>query len=73
MSRDHSRCAAEGCEVPVPSNLLMCRAHWYRVPVPIRRAVLHHWRNGPARSYMHAREAAIEAVRKSEAPDADPS
>ena len=25
-------CHAEGCDVPVPRKMFMCRTHWFKVP-----------------------------------------
>ncbi len=40
------RCHAIGCETPVPPKLLMCRAHWNRVPKVLQAQVWAHYRPG---------------------------
>lgn len=39
-------CMAIGCDVLVPSHLLMCKLHWSMVDPPIRAEVLLHYRAG---------------------------
>jgi hypothetical protein len=39
-----SRCAVPGCTDPCRSGMLMCRWHWFRVPVALRRAVNSAWK-----------------------------
>jgi len=57
-------CAIPGCFVMVDSGLLMCPAHWRRVPKPVQRAVWNTWRNGPSGAYLAARESAIRCITK---------
>lgn len=65
-------CHAENCTVPVPPKMLMCRRHWYMVPVALRRAVWAEYRPGqeidkrPSADYMAVQRAAIEAVAEKE-------
>ena len=64
------RCAAPDCAADVPSEVLMCFAHWKRVPKPLARKVTMAWRrfrddpfDQAARDdYNAAREAAIAAL-----------
>lgn len=40
-------CPVKTCEEPVPTDKLMCRYHWFKVPLQLRTAVLsayHSWR-----------------------------
>jgi len=66
-------CHARGCEKPVSPKLLMCAAHWRRVPRELQRAVWATYRNGqeidkkPSREYLTAARAAIDAVAAKEA------
>jgi hypothetical protein len=61
-------CHAIGCARRVPPEMLMCKAHWMRVPMPIRRAVWGAYRRGqcddmrPSRAWFEAANAAIGAV-----------
>jgi hypothetical protein len=44
MTRDDYRpCPVDGCEARILPGLLMCRAHWYRVPRPLRAEVNEAW------------------------------
>lgn len=45
LTKNH-RCAARGCKRRVPIKMLMCRAHWYTVPKPIRDRVWATYRPG---------------------------
>lgn len=38
------RCAADGCTLSVPLQLLMCSSHWRKVPTGTQRRVWH-WLN----------------------------
>ena len=70
-------CAATPCPVQVPAHILMCRAHWYQVPPPLRAEVNKTWReynkaatsnaarerfSAAGRAYLAARKAAVVAV-----------
>lgn len=44
-------CHARGCATRVPPEMLMCKPHWAKVPLPIQRAV---WR-----AYADAAIAAV--------------
>ena len=65
-------CAARGCGVQVPPKMLMCRKHWYMVPVFLRRAVWAAYRPGqehdgnPSETYLSVMRAAVEAVAERE-------
>lgn len=65
-------CHAEGCNVPVPPNLFMCRKHWFTVPLKLRSDVWRNYRRGqevdkqPSDAYMAAARAAIESVAQKE-------
>ena len=67
--KNGTRCAAGGCVEIISKDLLMCRKHWRRVPNPIKRAVLKHYRPGQdittaSDLYMQNYSAAIRAVRE---------
>lgn len=62
-------CHARGCEVEVPPEMLMCRRHWFQVPVGIRRRVWAAYRLGqcdldpmPSRAWVDAATEAVNAV-----------
>lgn len=38
-------CSVPGCAVRLPSHILMCRAHWRRVPYVFRSQVWAAWEN----------------------------
>jgi len=60
------KCAAEGCEKIVPSDMLMCRKHWFKVPKDIRDRVWASYRGGMDAEYDVAVAAAVDAIRKRE-------
>jgi hypothetical protein len=66
------RCHAIGCQVEVPPRMLMCRAHWFRVPRPLQNEVWRWYRKGqeirkdPSPEYLAAMAAAIDAVATAE-------
>lgn len=60
-------CPAKVCTKSVSQSMLMCRAHWYMVPKPLRNAVYDAWANGHGAgtpAHRAAILAAIEAVDK---------
>lgn len=65
-------CHAIGCTTIVRPELLMCLAHWLKMPINLRTAVLKHYRNGqcvdkdPSREWLAAAKAAIKFVAKLE-------
>lgn len=72
---DH-QCPADGCDQCIPSNRLMCRADWYRVPKPIRDAVWNTWRSGAgAGTPEHAAAilAALGACNRARAEETEPA
>jgi hypothetical protein len=66
------RCHAEGCDAEVPPRMLMCGAHWRKVPRALQDAIWDTYvpgqevRKDPTDSYLDAAHAAIEAVAKKE-------
>jgi hypothetical protein len=56
------RCPATGCLSILPTNILMCREHWFQVPLHLRRQVGETWRSKDRKGYFHYREAAIKVV-----------
>lgn len=63
-------CHAEGCEIPVPPRMLMCRRHWRQVPRLIQAQIWRYYRPGqeidkrPSAEYLRAMKAAIDAVKQ---------
>lgn len=37
-------CDAPGCNLTIPRGQLMCRAHWFGTPTPLRRAISDSWK-----------------------------
>ncbi len=65
MGGSHA-CAALGCTKVIPLAWLMCRSHWFMMPLPIRRQI---WAtvNKMGAEYTVAVNAAIDAVAEKEA------
>lgn len=68
MTTTHT-CHARGCTVPVKPELLMCLAHWRRVPRVLQLKVWAEYRPGqcnlnpmPSAAWHRAADAAIAAV-----------
>ena len=70
-------CAADGCELTVADDKLMCLAHWRMVPRPLQIDIWRAWRavlsaRDRARKleamklHRAARDAAVAAVRERE-------
>ena len=64
-------CALPGCGAAVGSGKLMCREHWYMVPLKQRRLVNARWRalkSGPSvdglKDYRRAVALAVEAAQR---------
>ena len=60
-------CPATGCTEQLPTSILMCKAHWARVPRPLQQQVIGAWRQYLGRhidwdTYMAVRQSAIDAV-----------
>ena len=55
-------CPGDGCTEQVPSNRLMCRADWYRVPKPLRDAVWNTWRSGAGAGTTEHTAAILAAI-----------
>lgn len=61
-------CPIDGCAETIPSSLLMCRAHWRRVPGDLQREVYAAWKarlagaEGARERHQEAKDAAIHAV-----------
>ena len=57
------RCYATGCVRSVKPEMLMCRDHWYRVPVGLRGEVWRQYRRGTdTPEYRAAIDRARDAV-----------
>lgn len=65
-------CHARNCKLKVPPEMLMCKRHWFMVPMPIRNRVWKHYRKGqcddmrPSEEWLEAANDAIAAVYKAE-------
>jgi hypothetical protein len=44
--REIRECAWPCCLVTVPAAMLMCKSHWYRVPISLRRRIWTTYRAG---------------------------
>jgi len=60
-------CPADGCEIQVEREHLMCREHWFLVPKPLRDQIWRAWREwengrGSSAEYIEARDEAIAAA-----------
>lgn len=55
-------CNAIGCEKSIPIDYLMCRRHWFLVPLDVRKVIMATWIAGPMFEYQAAKKQAIEAV-----------
>lgn len=59
-------CHAKGCDRRVPPRMFMCKAHWFRLPKPLRDAIWATYRPGqendkqPSRAYLENAQCAIE-------------
>lgn len=61
------KCPGPGCPVQVPDHMLMCRPHWFKVPLPLRSDVWATWNNGRGAGradHGAAMQAAIRSLRK---------
>lgn len=57
------RCPGPGCPKQVPDNLLMCSAHWYAVPIALRKVVWREYRREPgSQAHLAACRAAAAAL-----------
>ena len=51
-ARPNGTCDAPGCDVAVPRGKLMCRAHWFATPKPLRDAINESWKAGRYREWF---------------------
>ena len=56
-------CPARGCTARVALHMLMCRPHWFMVPLAQRRAVWAAWDGGAGAGTPEHRDAMLAAVR----------
>ena len=66
MAGNAHDCPAGDCKARVAAHMLMCRPHWYMVPVRLRTAVWNAWDGGRGAGTPEHRDAimaAIEAVK----------
>ena len=67
QSRSH-HCHWPGCERQVPPAMWGCRAHWFRLPQPLRDRIWQAYRVGqehdrrPSRDYLAAARAAQDWI-----------
>ena len=64
-------CPGPRCDAEVDTSELLCPAHWYQVPEPIRRAVRIAWRRGAGAgtpAHTSAIRLAIAAVNRDVVP-----
>lgn len=65
-------CHAHACTTPVHPSMLMCRAHWAKVPNALRFSLLRAYRRGqctdrrPSAAYMAAQRACVAFVARAE-------
>lgn len=65
-------CHATDCPTRVPSEMFMCRPHWFRVPKMLRDRIWATYRRGqcndmnPSDAYCEAAKAAVIAVAEKE-------
>jgi hypothetical protein len=67
------QCPGPLCEAHVDPSMLMCPAHWYQVPKPIRAAVWRTWRRGAGAGTPAHRAAMAAAIRTLPAAAAEPT
>lgn len=71
-------CHAVACERVVPPAMLMCKTHWFKVPLALRNRVWSTYRDGqcdtfdPSSAYCQAAKAAVIAVAEKEGREIDP-
>lgn len=71
-------CHAIACERYVPPQMLMCRKHWFTVPLALRNRVWATYQDGqcdtldPTSDYCKAAKAAVIAVAEKEGRTIDP-
>lgn len=71
-------CHAVGCERSVPPQMLMCKPHWFKVPLQLRNRVWATYQDGqcdtfdPTSDYCKAAKAAVIAVAEKEGRVVDP-
>lgn len=71
-------CHAVECEVVVSPQILMCRRHWFMVPLKLRNRVWATYQDGqcdtfdPTSAYCQAAKAAVIAVAEKEGRTIDP-
>jgi hypothetical protein len=57
------KCPVEDCVLFCDWHVLMCRNHWFMVPVPVRNLIWKLWDNGRMQDgYHNARREAIDTV-----------
>lgn len=59
-------CHAIACEVKVPPAMLMCKRHWFSVPLTLRNRVWAEYHNGITKAYCEVAKRAVRAVAEKE-------
>lgn len=66
-------CHANGCVLPVPRRMFMCKTHWYRLPKAMRDAIWQAYRPGqetgrvePSAEYLRVATEAINWLAQQE-------
>ncbi len=63
-------CHAEGCSLPVPPAMFVCRKHWQRLPKVFQEAIYREYRKGqeisktPTSRYIAVQRAAVSILAK---------
>lgn len=64
------RCHWPGCNVAVPPAMWGCRAHWFKIPKPLRDRIYRSYRPGqeidkrPSREYLEAAKAVQQWIQE---------
>lgn len=61
---DAHPCVWPGCAAMLPSRQLGCKTHWFKIPLPLRRRILRHYkpRKPLTTEYVQARRAVVEWI-----------
>lgn len=52
-------CPANGCDKEVPFEVLACKAHWFALPVPLRKRISQSWARQDLLEWAAARAEAV--------------
>lgn len=65
-------CHADGCTMPVPPKMFMCRTHWFKLPKRLRDRIWATYRPGqeidkrPSLAYLEAAKNAIKWLKEND-------